>query len=228
MPRDKGIVFREVPPATHTRALHLAAEGVGGPRAEGADVLRLASEVGLLALEAVVSGTAAKGVVRLCREAGAHLRAELGEIPEDAPEAVRGVAAELLREGVPAGLLAPPKGSADSAEVRYAEAYTLGIQEGEPGATWTLSAADSRAIGSTLGPALRAHAIERGIAIRGDALITWIRRTVAEFRRTTAHEGQYWSGWTPRAFARWLNQRSSASRSTAQPAARRPFGKEAR
>lgn len=108
MARSSGILFRSVPPASMRRANLLAAEGAAGPTCDAGDVLRLAVEVGLLALESAHRGTAS--AVELCRSAGATIMdAQLSPVGEDAPPAVRELAEGLAGEGVPVGTLAPPR-----------------------------------------------------------------------------------------------------------------------
>ena len=110
MGREAGIVFRTVPPALMSRGCLLAAHGVAGPSCDGADVLRLAVDVGLLVLESAQRGHAP--AVELCRAAGATLldnQIELYPLASDAPPAVRAVADGLAAEGVRVGTLAPPQ-----------------------------------------------------------------------------------------------------------------------
>lgn len=108
MARSSGILFRSVPPASMRRANLLAAEGAAGPTCDAGDVLRLAVDVGLLALESAHRGHAP--AVELCRSAGATIMdAQLSPVDESAPPAVQSIARELEAEGVSVGTLVGPK-----------------------------------------------------------------------------------------------------------------------
>lgn len=111
MPRDPLLQFRPpVPPETMRRGNLLAAHGVAGPAGQALDVLRLALEVGLSALEGATGADPAPGLVRLARKAGAKLGGSeepqpLRPVPEDAPPAVRALVADVAANGGKAGLL---------------------------------------------------------------------------------------------------------------------------
>lgn len=271
------LYFRSLPAVIHRRGLKLALLGVAGPSAAALEVLRLAAEIGLRAMESAVSPLGAeKGVLRLCRQAGAVVPAEpipfaLAPVPADVPAAIREIVAEVREGGGAAGVLRAPLGSpravcrrcrhvsrshsevtrqclvdgcecagfmslaarvpkvADPSAVRYADFYSRGILDAARSETWVLSPADSRSIGATIGPALAAHARDSsGAPIVGELLLTWLWDAARLFRRETADRADFWGGWSPRHFVRWLNTRSSAPKGTAQPAPGRTFGKGAR
>lgn len=108
MARDPGLVFRTIPAGIMRRGNLLAAAGAAGPVGEARDVLALAVNVGLLALESAGRGDA--NAVELCRSAGATLLdAQLSPVGDDAPPAVRELAEGLAGEGIAVGTLAPPR-----------------------------------------------------------------------------------------------------------------------
>lgn len=107
----------------------------------------------------------------------------------------------LSREDVTA---APkPPGTAETA---YRAAYERGVRRAAPEATFALAGR----VGSVLGPALRAHAIDSDdFPLTGDALLAWIEAEAFAFRAATAGSPQFWGGWSVWHFARWLNERAA-------------------
>ena len=91
----------------------------------------------------------------------------------------------------------PPK-----ATDRYSEAYVGGQCDAEPGCGFTpLSENDCRLIG--MGAAAHAKDPATGEPITGEALLAWIRKTSAEYRR--AAEPAYNNGFGAHSFVTWLN-----------------------
>lgn len=103
----------------------------------------------------------------------------------------------------------PPKRA--STNVLYRQAYERGIRRA---ASDPFVMVGTR-VGSTLGAVAREHAIVNGVLLTGEALLVWIEQNAFDFRTATANEPQYWSGWQPFAFVRWINMR--VARSTASP-----------
>jgi len=91
------------------------------------------------------------------------------------------------------------------AETAYAQAYTRGILRAAPLNTFCIVGR----VGAILGTVARAHALDGGAPITGDALLVWIERAAFEFREATASTPHYWSGWQPFAFAKWMNMRGA-------------------
>ncbi len=106
----------------------------------------------------------------------------------------------------------PPEGGGDgsaaetkpdpklSAEDRYRAAYVAGIHDAAPGMGFVLSGR----MGKPFWEALRTFAP----TLTGGALDDWIRRTVAEWRRTA--DPRFAGGWKPTAFVGWLNSRGAS------------------
>lgn len=92
---------------------------------------------------------------------------------------------------------------ATPSEGAYREAYERGIRRAAPQPFCIVGTR----VGSILGPVAKAHAIVDGKPITGAALLVWIEDAACEFRKATAGEPQYWSGWAPYAFAKWQNAR---------------------
>jgi len=100
-----------------------------------------------------------------------------------------------------------------TAEQRYREAYERGIKAAAPRVPFAVSGK----VGSILGPALRAHATNGdGKPLEGEAVIAWIERKAEEFRKATSDRGQFFAGWSPYGFTRWLNEHAG------EPASARP------
>lgn len=103
-----------------------------------------------------------------------------------------------------------------TAEQKYRDAYERGIRRAAPRVPFAVSGK----VGGILGPALRAHAVDgSGEPLTGEAVIAWIEREAEAFRNATADRGQFFAGWSPFGFTRWLNERAG------EPAtARAPIG----
>lgn len=95
--------------------------------------------------------------------------------------------------------------SVGPAEQAYRDAYERGIRRGAPGLAFGVFGR----VGAVLGGVARVHAVTNGAPITGAELLRWIEQTAFEFRRATADAPQYWSGWQPFAFAKWINMRGA-------------------
>ena len=97
----------------------------------------------------------------------------------------------------------PPRKAASTSERLAAEAYTAGILDAAPGQPFTLQ---GQKLGATLGRAAAAHAKGAdGQPLRGADVAAWYRATARAFRAATDAEPQYWGGWQPFYFEKWLN-----------------------
>lgn len=111
---------------------------------------------------------------------------------------------------------AKPIGPAESA---YRDAYERGIRRGAPGLAFGVSGR----VGSILGGIARVHAIANGAPLTGASLLTWIEQSAFEFRQATADAPQYWSGWQPFAFAKWINMRAALPAAKEAPTRLQPL-----
>lgn len=108
-----------------------------------------------------------------------------------------------------------PRSNKPTAESLYREAYQRGIRRAAPNVTFAVVGR----IGSVLGPALRAHALDSdSLPICGEALLAWIEAEAYAFRVATDGRAQYWGGWSAWHFAKWLNERGA--KHSPEPASR--------
>lgn len=98
----------------------------------------------------------------------------------------------------PADVAKPLRKAPSSAEAMTAEAYSAGIREAAPNQPFSIV---GQRIGSIVGPVARQHAP----GLKGAEFYVWLRESAREFRRATAHEPQFWGGWQPYNWAKWMN-----------------------
>lgn len=79
-----------------------------------------------------------------------------------------------------------------------AEAYSAGIREADPSQPFSII---GQRFGSVIGPIARQHAPD----LKGAEFYAWLRESARKFRTATKDEPQFWGGWQPYAWARWIN-----------------------
>lgn len=91
-------------------------------------------------------------------------------------------------------------------DITLRDTFAAGVRDGAPDEPY---AGPRGKVGSTLGPALRVHAIGPDkVPLTGGPLLAWLRAAVAEWRRTA--DPIYAGGWAPHRFVKWLDSGRAA------------------
>lgn len=149
---------------------------------------------------------------RVCETRPTTMTMSLFGEPE--PEALPPATKKPRAARAPKPAKEPPPPAAPKAAELYSAAYVAGQTDAEPGSGFRpLGESDCRMIGM----AAAAHAKDpsTGEPITGEALLAWIRKTSAAFRRAT--EPAFSKGYAAHAFATWLDSGRPKTRKVPLP-----------